>query len=109
MRTFLLNPSLHGTLSYAIFLALTISSGMSAGFWGALFLSAISCWFRPCYLQFVFGAILGLMLSVLVSFLWIEGSAALLMLPLMAMVLASAFVCGCLSARLLRWITGRLL
>ncbi|MBC3872994.1 hypothetical protein [Undibacterium flavidum] len=110
MRTFLLHPSLHGALSFAVFLAVAaISSDMNAGFWCTFFLSALSAWFRPCYFQFVFGALLALLLSGLVSFLLIDGSSALTMLPLIAVVFASACLCGFVGVRFVRWAFGRFL
>lgn len=109
MPRFLYNPYLHGALTFAVFLALsTLSSNMNFGFVVALLLSAVSSWFRPCYIQFVYGAMLALTLSGLVSLLVIDGSAAIVMFPLLAIVAATAVLGGWLIARVLLWIFSRL-
>lgn len=109
MPRLLFNSYLHGALTFVVFLAISIlSSNMNFGFVAALLLSAVSSWFRPCYMQFVYGAMLALTLSGLVSLLVIDGSAAIVMFPLLAIVSATAVLGGWLIARLLLWIFSRL-
>lgn len=99
------NAYLHGALTFALFLVVSIlTADMAIGFFLALILSGISSWFRPCYSQFVFGAMLALTLFGLLSLLVIEGSAAIVMFPLVAIVSATALLSGWLIARVLQWI-----
>ncbi|WP_395008094.1 hypothetical protein [Undibacterium sp.] len=103
MRAILLNSVTHGALTLAVFMALAIwRSDMRFGFVAAMLLSAIAAWFRPCYQQFVFGALLALMLASLISFVFIEGSAAIIMLPTIAIVMASAVFFGFVIGRILK-------
>jgi hypothetical protein len=98
-----MNSVTHGALTFVVFVGLTVwSSEMLIGFVAAVLLSAISAWFRPCYQQFVFGALLALMLAGLVSFVFIEGSAAIVMLPTIAITMASAVFFGFVIGRILK-------
>lgn len=64
MRAIFTNSVTHGALTFAVFVGLTVwCSEMLAGFVAVVLLSAISAWFRPCYQQFAFGALLGLLLA----------------------------------------------
>lgn len=106
MRAILMNSVTHGALTFAVFVGLSVwRSEMSVGFVAAMVLSALSAWYRPCYQPFVFGALLALMIASLISFVFIEGSAAIIMLPTIAIVMASAvfvgFVIGFILKRIL--------
>ena len=103
MRAIFTNSVTHGALTFAVFVGLTVwCSEMLVGFVAAAVLSALSAWFRPCYQQFAFGALLALMLASLVSFVFIEGSAAIIMLPTIAIVMASAMFFGFVIGRLVK-------
>ena len=103
MRAIFTNSVTHGVLTFAVFVGLTVwCSEMLVGFVAAAVLSAVSAWFRPCYQQFAFGALLALMLASLVSFVFIEGSAAIIMLPTIAIVMASAMFFGFVIGRLVK-------
>jgi hypothetical protein len=103
MRAIFANSVTHGVLTFAVFVGLTVwSSEMLVGFVAAVVLSAVSAWFRPCYQPFAFGALLALMFAGFVSFVFIEGSAAIITLPTIAIVMASAMFFGFVIGRLVK-------
>lgn len=85
----------------------SLSGNMHYGFGAAMIASAISSWYRPCNTPYLFGAALSLVCIGLVSFILIDGSAALEMFPLLVMVAATALLCGVVSAKFLRYVCGR--
>lgn len=108
MRPIFHSPVTHGFLTFAIFVGLAACcSDTSLGLAAACLLSAISAWFRPCYVPFVFGASLALLLTGLVSFLLISGADALMMLPFMSISFASAALLGFVLGRFLKLIFMR--
>jgi hypothetical protein len=75
-----------------------------AGFLAAVVLSALSSWVHPCPFQLGFGALIALIKLSLISFFLIEGSAAIIALPLVSLVFATAMFSGVFAIKILRFL-----
>lgn len=107
-HTFIRNSVIHGILIFVVFAGLSFwYPDTQAGFLAAFVLSTLSSWVHPCPLQLGFGALIALIKLSLVSFFLIEGSVALIALPLVSLVFATAMFSGILAARILRFLIAR--
>lgn len=100
-------PILQGMFTMLVFAALTLWMPELTIPWIIAFgMCAAFNWFQACFIQFGFGACLAWLKLTIIVFLFVDGSAAILAMPMLAVVFGAALFCGLLLVKSLRFLTS---
>ncbi|MBR7747943.1 hypothetical protein [Undibacterium baiyunense] len=96
-------PILQGMFTMLVFAALSLWISEPTIPWGVAFgMCAAFNWFQTCFIQFGYGACLAWLKLIIIVFLFVEGSAAMLAMPILAVEFGAALFCGVLVVKALR-------
>lgn len=107
LSNLLRQPILQGMFTMLAFAALSLWMSEPSIPWGvAFFMCAAFNWFQACFIQFGFGASLAWLKLTIIVFLFVEGSAAILAMPMLAVQFGAALFCSLLLVKALRFLVA---